>query len=187
MSATTVEPESKQFKETIPLWLAIGTTVLISVPFSLWLGKWNFAVWVSFITWAEYFTLGAKPSAIKTILPSFAYSALLTGLILAAIPYLDFLPSLVTHGDLAIMLALFVGMSAVVYSMKWFKVLQEGSLPFFNGISMVLAVYFSGSFPQVVTGGAAPIWAAFWAVLMGVFGVLLALFNIWFTFPREVK
>jgi lipopolysaccharide export LptBFGC system permease protein LptF len=71
--------------------------------------------------------------------------------------------------------------------MKWFKVLQEGSLPFFNGISMVLAVYFSGSFPQVVTGGAAPIWAAFWAVLMGVFGVLLALFNIWFTFPREVK
>jgi hypothetical protein len=52
---------------------------------------------------------------------------------------------------------------------------------------MVLAVYFSGSFPQVVTGGAAPIWAAFWAVLMGVFGVLLALFNIWFTFPREVK
>jgi len=127
-----------------------------SVPFSLWLGKWNFAVWVSFIVWAEYFTLGAKPSAIKTILPCFAYSALLTGLILAAIPYLDFLPSLRTHGDLAIMLALFVGMSAVVYSMKWFTVLQEGSLPFFNGISMALAVYFSGSFPQVVTGGAAP-------------------------------
>jgi len=187
MSATTVEPESKQLKETIPPWLAIGTTVLVSVPFSLWLGKWNFAVWVSFIVLAEYFTLGAKPSAIKTILPSFAYSALLTGLILAAIPYLDFLPSLVTHGDLAIMLALLVGVSAVVYSMKWFKVLQEGSLPFFSGISMALAVYFSGSFPQVVTGGAAPLWAAVWAVAMGVFGLLLALFNIWFTFPREVK
>ncbi len=187
MSTTSVEPETKQLKETIPLWLAIGITVLVSVPFSLWFGRWNFAVWVSFIVWAEYFTLGAKPAAIKTILPSFAYSALLTGLILAAIQYLDFLPSLVTDGDLAVMLALFVGVSAVVYSMKWFPLLQEGTLPFFNGISMVLAVYFSGSFPQVVTGGAAPIWAAVWAVAMGVFGVLLALFNIWITFPREVR
>ena len=187
MSATAVQPEAKQLKETIPLWLAIGITVLVSVPFSLWLGSWNFAVWVSFIVWAEYFALGAKPAAIKLILPSFAYSAILTGLILAAIPYLDFLPSLVTDGDLAVMLALFVGVSAMVYSMKWFTVFQEGSLPFFNGISMALGVYFTGAFPQVVTGGAAPLWAAVWAVAMGVFGVLLALFNLWITFPREVK
>ena len=107
--------------------MAIGTTVLIPAPFSLRLGKWNSAVWVSFIVWAEYFTLGAKPSAIKTILPTFAYSALLTSLTLAVIAYLDFLPSLVTCGDLAIILALFIGMFAVVYSMKWFKVLQDGS------------------------------------------------------------
>ena len=36
-------------------------------------------------------------------------------------------------------------------------------------------------------GGAAPIWAAFWAGAMGAFGVLLALINIWFTCPCEVQ
>ncbi len=72
----------KVVRETIPLWLAVAITVLVSMPFGLWLGKYNFALWVAFITWAEYFTLGAKPSAIKLILPSFAYSAALTAITL---------------------------------------------------------------------------------------------------------
>lgn len=181
------ETQETQYKETIPLWLAVAITVLVSVPFSLWLGPWNFAVWCSFIVWAEYFALGAKPSGLKTILPAFAYSAVLTGLTLAAIPLLGFLPSLVTPGDLAVMVALFIGVAFMVFSMRWAKVFQDGSLPFFNGISMVLAIYFTGSYPQIVTGALTPLWAAVWAILMGAFGALLGVFNVWLTFPKKVE
>ncbi len=186
MSATSVRPAAVQTKETIPLWLAVAITVVVSVPFTLWLGSWNMAVWVSFIVWAEYFALGAKPAAAKVILPSFAYSAVLTALSLTAVQYLDFLPDLRTPGDLAVIVALFVGVAFMVYSMKWVPVFQEGTLPFFNGISMVLAVYFTGSYPQVVTGAAAPLWAGAWVIVLGVFGVLLAIFNVWLTFPKPV-
>lgn len=181
------ETQQAQYKETIPLWLAVAITVLISVPFSLWLGAFNFAVWCSFIVWAEYFALGARPAALKTIIPSFAYSAVLTGLTLAAIPLLAFLPSLVTPGDLAVMVALFVGVAFMVYSMRWAKVFEDGSLPFFNGISMVLAIYFTGSYPQIVSGPLTPLWAAAWAILMAIFGGLLGVFNVWLTFPKKVE
>ncbi|MCC6498589.1 MAG: DUF1097 family protein [Propionibacteriaceae bacterium] len=187
--AATQAPEIQQaeYKNTLPLWLAVAITVLVSLPFTLWLGEYNFASWVSFIVWAEYFALGAKPAGLKLILPNFAYSAILTGLTLAAIPLLGFLPSLVVPGDLAVAVALFVGVAFMVYSMNWWKGFQDGSLPFFNGISMVLAVYFTGAYPPIVTGGAAPLWAAVWAILMGLFGAALGVFNVWILFPRKVN
>lgn len=189
MAATQQAPEIQQaeYKNTLPLWLAVAITVVVSVPFTLWLGKYNFAVWVSFIVWAEYFTLGAKPAALKIIVPNFAYSAILTGLTLAAIPLLGFLPSLVVPGDLAVAVALFVGVSFMVYSMNWWKGFQAGTLPFFNGISMVLAVYFTSSYPAIVQGPLTPLWAAGWAILMGLFGAALAVFNVWILFPRKVN
>lgn len=186
--AATQAPEIQQaeYKNTLPLWLAVAITVVVSLPFTLWLGPYNFATWVSFIVWAEYFALGAKPAALKLILPNFAYSAVLTGLTLAAIPLLGFLPSLVVPGDLAVAVALFVGVAFMVYSMNWWQGFQDGSLPFFNGISMVLAVYFTSAYPPIVTGGAAPLWAAVWAILMGFFGAALGVFNVWILFPRKV-
>jgi len=183
MSETT---QAKKIKETIPLWLAVGITVFVSVPFSLWFGKYNFALWCSFIVWAEYFALGAKPSVAKTILPSFAYSAAFTGVTLFLIPYFSFLPSLFVPGDLSVMLVLFAGVALMVWTMKFSKTFQAGSLPFFNGISMVLAIYFTGSFPQLGGAAIAPLVAAVWAIVMAAFGVLLGIFNVWLTFPKEV-
>lgn len=177
----------KVVRETIPLWLAVAITVLVSMPFGLWLGKYNFALWVAFITWAEYFTLGAKPSAIKLILPSFAYSAALTAITLFLVQYFQFLPQLVVPGDLAVSLVLFAGVAFMVYSMRWSNTFQAGSLPFFNGISMALAVYFSGSYPMLGSEVTAPLVAGVWVILMGAFGVLLAVFNVWITFPKEVQ
>jgi len=93
----------------------------------------------------------------------------------------------VTPGDLAVMVALFVGVAFMVYSMRWAKVFEDGSLPFFNGISMVLAIYFTGSYPQIVSGPLTPLWAAVWAILMAIFGGLLGVFNVWLTFPKKVE
>ncbi|HQZ84740.1 MAG TPA: DUF1097 domain-containing protein [Actinomycetota bacterium] len=188
MTDTNVSGDSGLvLKETIPLWLAVGITVLVALPFTLWLGPFNMATWVSFIVWASYFALGAKPAAAKTIIPAFGYGAALTGVILACIPLFGFLPSLVTPGDLAVAVPLFIGVCFLVYSMKWATVFQTGSLPLFNGLSMVLAVYFTGSYPQVVAGPLEPLFAAAWTFLLALFGVGLGIFNIWLTFPKQVQ
>ncbi len=42
----------------IPLWLAVAVTVVLSLPFGLWLGRFNFTLWCSFVVWAEYLALG---------------------------------------------------------------------------------------------------------------------------------
>ena len=190
MSSETVSSQvpTIRIKETIPLWIAVGVTVAVSVPFTLWLSHWNLAVWCSFIVWAEYFALGAKPAAAKTILPDFATSAIGTAILLAIIAALNSSAKLVTAGDVAVIVVLGAGCGGLVFLMKFWKVLQAGSLPFFNGISMVLAVYFTTSFPHVTDqASVAALWAGVWTVVLGAFGVLLGMFNVWLTFPKEVR
>ena len=130
---------------------------------------------------------GARSRKLRGVTPRVGRAAILTGLTLAAIPPLGFLPSLVAPGDLAVAVALFVGVSFMVYSMNWWKGFQEGTLPFFNGISMVLAVYFTSSYPAIVEGLFTPLWAAVWTILMGLFGAALAVFNVWILFPRKAN
>lgn len=178
-------PAASRLVETIPMWLAVALTVVASMPFGLWLGKYNFALWCCFIVWAEYFALGAKPSSLRLIVPSFSYSVALTALTLWAVQLFDFLPPLRVEGDLAVTAALFVGIALTVYTMRFSRIFQEGSLPFFNGISMALAIYFTGSFPDFGGTFPAPIAAGAWTVLMGIFGCALGVFNVWITFPRH--
>ena len=190
MSSETVSSQAPavRIKETIPLWIAVGITVAVSVPFTLWLSHWNLAVWCSFIVWAEYFALGAKPAAARTILPAFATSAIGTAILLAIIAALNSTAKLVTAGDIAVIVVLGVGCGGLVYLMKFWQVLQSGSLPFFNGISMVLAVYFTTSFPHVTDQASlTALWAGVWTVVLGAFGVLLGMFNVWLTFPKDVR
>lgn len=60
-----------QTKNTIPLWLAVAITVVVSLPFGIWLNRWNLPIWVSFIVWAEYFALGAKAAVLIKIVPAY--------------------------------------------------------------------------------------------------------------------
>ncbi len=174
-------------KNTLPLWLAVAITVVVSLPFGLWLGNFNFALWCSFIVWAEYFALGAQPAVIKTILPSFAFGAAMTGISLFAIQFLSFLPQLVAPGDLAVAVALFLGVGLTVKLIDVSKTFQAGTLPLFNGISMVLAIYFTGSFPKLEAGMWSSLEAALWAIVCAVLGLILGVFNVWILFPRTVK
>lgn len=169
----------------VPLWLAVAVTVVLSLPFGLWLGKFNFTLWVSFIAWAEYFALGAKPRVIPTILAAFGYAAVLTGVSLAIIPLLAFLPSWVAAGDIPTAVSLFVVVGFMVYSMKWSHHFIDGSLPFFNGISMVLGVYFTTSYPQLGPVAFLPITAAIWTTLMAAFGILLGVITVVLQFPTK--
>ena len=179
------------FKETIPLWLAVAITVAISLPFGTYLGKFNFSLWISFIVWAEYFALGAKPEALKTILPTFAASSIWTGFMIWLITPFSGLPSLFAKGDLAVQVAFFIGVSILVYCMKFVKMFQTGSLVYFNGMSMCLAVIFTGSTPKldfvVAHPQSATFIAALWCIAMGWFGAILGWFNVVILFPKEVK
>lgn len=169
---------------TLPLWAAVGLTVLLALPFGLWLGKFNFALWCSFIVWAEYFSLGAKPSALRLIVPAYSAGVILTSLSLWAIPVFSFLPSLITEGDLSLSAAIVIGIAGMVFLMDKFPVLNEGSLPYFNGISMALAVYFTGSYPEISSVIPNPLLAGGWALAMGAFGCFLGLLNVWLLSPR---
>jgi len=175
--------------KSIPLWLAVAITVVVSLPFGLWLNEWSLPLWAAFIVWAEYFALGAKPEALKTMVPAYLLGVVGTTLILIFMVLLQKLipdVKLVSPTDVAIAIALFVGFCVLIYAMKWFPVTQTGSLPFFNGISMTLATYFVGLYAAYgllsVSGDlkdySIPIITAIPAALAGLLGAFLGWFNV---------
>jgi len=201
-----VETETKN---TIPLWLAIAITVVVSLPFGIWLGKINFPLWAAFIVWAEYFALGAKPSVLKSMVPAYILGVVGGALICEFYQLLDKIlstPSNVlvnfglqqlTNDNLALYASFFVGFCILIYAMKWMPVVGgANTLPFFNGVSVFLGVYFTGSFMgwfkdfnigTDTIGYAIVIFAAISAILGGLLGAFLGWFNVVILFPREVR
>jgi hypothetical protein len=199
-----VETETKN---TIPLWLAVAITVIVSLPFGIWLGQLNLPLWAAFIVWAEYFTLGAKPSALKIMVPAYilgvAGGAAICELyqVLAKVlgdgKVVDFGLQTLTNNNLALYISFFVGFCLLIYAMKWMAVTGgAGTLPFFNGVSVFLGVYFTGTFlgwfkdfniGTDMIGYAIVIFAAISAILGGLLGAALGWFNVVILFPREVK
>lgn len=174
----------KKTKETIPFWLAVVITALLPLPLALYLGKFNVPLWCAFVVWAQYFVYGAKPSAFKLIFPAFAAGALwstagmvATALLANALPFF-----------VALCVGFGVAVAIMVYSMRWVPTFQEGSLAYFNGMAMMLAVYFTGQFPELTASAVLiPIVAGIWTILVGWFGAFLGWFNVTITFPKEVQ
>lgn len=182
MASQAASSAPAKVKETIPLWLAVAITVVVSLPFGLLLGIYNLALWVSFVVWAEYFALGAKAVALRTILPSFALGAALTGAAMFATVLLA--PSITLNWALAV--SLFVGVGLMVFIMRYSPTLGKGSLCYFNGISMLLGVYFTKSYPGLTDSLLLQPWvAALWTILSGFLGAALGWFNVTITFPRK--
>ena len=175
--------EEKKTGTRIPLWLAIVITVGLSIPFTFHLGKYNLPLWVSFIVWAEYFALGANPSALKLIIPSFPYGCCLVGLWLTTTQLLT--PLMGVEVALIVCNVIWIGVGVAV--MVTNKTLNAGSLALFNGLSMTLAVHFTGTIPAIgATNPYAIIWlAVIWTVIAGYFGAFLGWLNITIMFPYE--
>ena len=187
-------------KDTIPLWLAVAITVCVSLPFGIWLGSYNIPIWASFIVWAEYFALGAKPSALRTMVPAYTLGVVAAAIIMTAYMLLSTQfgkGSVFTSGDwsftydnVALFLTCFVGFCIFIYAMKYAPVTQTGSLPFFNGISMMLGVFFTGAFTKAVAPdidvNLLPLVAGVGAFVAGMLGAALGWFNVTIMFPRPV-
>ncbi len=183
-------------KNTVPMWLAVAITVVISLPFGLWLKEWNIPLWAAFIVWAEYFVLGGKPAGLKIMVPSYILGVM--GAVLVLIVMVAFGKTalgdmqLVTAGDVSIAFAFLLAFCVLIYAMKFMPVTGgAGTLPFFNGISMGLATFFVGSL-YVSYGGLkvddllVPIVTGIPAVLAGLLGAFLGWFNVTILFPHAV-
>jgi hypothetical protein len=176
--------------ERLPLFLAVALTVVISLPFGLYLGNFNLALWASFIAWAEYFALGAKPDALKLIWPLFPAGALTMAIFATFTNY-----SVINLGwglIPSVALWIFVWVGIAVFIMRYHPNFWKGSLAYFNGLSLYLAFYFSGLKPGA---GAGPLtgnpfidpWILWiWVSIAGIFGAFLGWLNIQLTFPKKV-
>ena len=190
----------EETRETVPLWLAVAITVCVALPFGIWLGDYNLPIWASFIVWAEYFALGAKASALKTIVPAYFLGVVAATIIMVAYMLLSTQlgqGTIVSVGDwsmtydnAALFITAFVGFCIFIYLMKYVPVTQTGSLPYFNGISMMLAVFFTGAFvkaaPADIDPNLLPVVAGIGALLAGALGAFLGWFNVTITFPRVI-
>ena len=190
-----------EMKDTVPLWLAVAITVCVSLPFGIWLGNYNLPIWASFIVWAEYFALGAKPAALKIMVPAYILGAvaatiIMTGYMLMSTAFGK--GTIVSVGDwsftydnLSLFIAAFLGFCVFIYAMKYVPVTQTGSLPYFNGISMMLGVFFTGAFvkaaPADIDPNLLPAVAAIGAILAGMLGAFLGWFNVTILFSHPVQ
>lgn len=168
---------------------ATSIMVLFVLPLSLYLGKWNIPTWVSFVVWAEYFALGANRSTWRVILPSLLFGIIIAGLWCGSSVYVAGL----LESSLGELHSVYAGYALtnlfwiplVIYSFEWNETLGAGALPVFNGFTMLLAVYFTGSIPDV--GPIAnPYYviglAAVWTLMASYLGWVLGWFNVFLTF-----
>lgn len=174
-------------RDRVPIWLAIAITVVVSLPFGLWLGDYNLPLWVSFIVWAEYFVLGARPAALKVMIPAFmvgvvgafgitTFTAVLQEMLGGA--------GLLADDDASAFIGLFVGFCVFLYLLRYvpLDLFGSASLPHFNGVSMMLGVYFTGAYLAAAPSDLSPLLepavAAIGAALAGLLGCFLGWFNV---------
>ena len=186
--------------QRIPFPFAVAITVGILLILGLFLGTWNFTTWVCFITWAEYFAFGAKPEVGKNMLPALAFGAVTAALWMANWVWFESLFntnfSSIPATWLILTITNFFWIAGFVWAIGKIKLVSAFGLACFNGLTLFLALYFTtlggakNAIPQVgpLTN---PYWlillTCIWDILMCWAGYVAAVFNMWITFPHEVK
>jgi hypothetical protein len=134
-------------KERMPNWLAVALSVVVSLPFGLWLGDYSLPLWIAFIVWAEYFMFGSSLGGLRTLIPAFMFGVVMAGAVQSFAILLTNLfggAHLVAAGDLATAVAYFIGFGVAVFLMDYIKVLRDGTLAYFQGIAITLGAIFTG-------------------------------------------
>jgi hypothetical protein len=182
-------------RDRVPMWLAVSITVVVSLPFGLWLGDYNLPLWVSFIVWAEYFVLGGKPAAIRVIVPAFLIGVLGATCVTTATVLIERAldgATIVAANDVAAFIGMFLGFCVFLFLVRYvpLDLFGSASLPFFNGVSMLLGVFFTGAFltaaPEGIDAAFEPAVAAVGAALAGLLGCFLGWFNVTILFRTPV-
>ncbi|MDR2378792.1 MAG: hypothetical protein LBD70_05150 [Bifidobacteriaceae bacterium] len=167
----------------LPMWLAVGITVVVGVPFGFWLGPYGMALFISFTVWAQYFAFGARPAGLKRIIPGYiagATGATLTQLFALWLGGLFGPAHLVTDGDLAVIVAYFIGFCCLIYSMRFMKFIGPDPLAFFQGISLALACIFTGQGTAFVANSDNVYVLAIGGLIASIWSMLLGCFLGWF-------
>jgi hypothetical protein len=189
------KPAAPAMRDRVPMWLAVAITVAVSLPFGLWLGDYDLPLWAAFIVWAEYFVLGARPDALRLIIPAFFVGVLGALGITTANALLERVlvdTRLVAEGDVAAFLAFFVGFCVFLYVIRWvpLPLSTTATLPFFNGVSLMLGIYFTDAFLDAAPAGIDPVLeplvAAIGAMLACLLGCFLGWFNVVILFREPV-
>ncbi len=180
-------------KERMPLWLAVAITVVIALPLGLWLKEFSLPLWIVFAVWAEYFAFGGTLKGARTLAPAFLTGAAVALMVQAfATLLIDLFGSvqLVVPGDVAILVAYFIGFCVFVWWMKFFSVLQGGSLAYFQGIALTLGSIFTGQGAAWVghstNGYVLLIGATLVAIVSCFAGILIGWINIWLNGVKDV-
>lgn len=183
-------------RDRVPIWLAVAITVVVSLPFGLWLGDYDLPLWVSFIVWAEYFVLGGTPATLKVIIPAYLIGVVGAAGVTTFGAVLEVVfdgAGLVAEDDAAAFVGMFVGFCVFLYLLRYvpLDLFGSASLPHFNGVSMMLGVFFTGAWLSAAPEGMSPLLepalAAVGAALAGLLGCFLGWFNvsILFRVPTE--
>lgn len=167
------------------MWLAVAITVVVILPAGLWLKDFSLPLWIVFAVWAEYFAFGGTLKGARTLAPAFLAGA---GVALATQSFAVFLINifgdvqLVVAGDVAMLVAYFIGFCVFVWMMKFFTVLQVESLAYFQGIALTLGAIFTGQGAAWVghstNSSALLVGAAIAAVVACFAGILIGWFNL---------
>ncbi|MDR2566838.1 MAG: DUF1097 family protein [Bifidobacteriaceae bacterium] len=173
----------------LPLWLAVGITVVVGVPFGFWLKEYGLALFISFTVWAQYFAFGARPAGLIRIIPGYiagGIGATLTQLLSLWLGDLFGGAHLVVDGDLAVIVGYFIGFCVLIYSMRFMKFIGDDPLAFFQGISLTLACIFTAQGAAYVGNSANVYVLAIGGLIASVLAMLLGCFLGWFNVTLNV-
>ena len=175
-------------RERVSLPWAVAITVFISLPFTFFLGKYNFPLWVCFIVWAEYFALGGNPETWKLIIPSLPFGAFFGAVWCALAVALANLIGGQYGAFWGLVVANFIVLPIFIALIPRWHIWEKGTLAVFNGFTLFLAVYFTSSIPSVgIMDNPYGIifWVFIWTVVMAYFGWFLGWLNVTLTFAYK--
>jgi len=196
----------KNKNERMPMWLAVGISVVVGLPLGLWLGGFSLALWLVFTVWAVYLALGGNIAAGKKVMHAYLGGAISAALVqmfnLVLCGWMDSpklwrftsIPLLpgginVNFPILPVVIAYFIGFCVVVWWMKFSKNWQMSSLAYFSGISLTLACIFTQQGPAWVGHSSNQyllvIGALIVSILSALGGCVIAFISVWLNGAKQ--